>query len=142
HREPTSDICFSQAEDGIRDRNVTGVQTCALPISRKALKKLQKRKADHRSTSNMLKRMQKEPSLEHIREREDMDAEEDDLVAGHAPVQLSVLITVTGGDPMELEANCDRLLQRAVESSCELRPLMLEQDTGFLAAALPFAWAD
>src|SRR5699024_12211678 len=23
-----------QAEDGIRDRNVTGVQTCALPISR------------------------------------------------------------------------------------------------------------
>src|SRR5699024_11338176 len=24
---------FSQAEDGIRDRNVTGVQTCALPIS-------------------------------------------------------------------------------------------------------------
>src|SRR5699024_8274335 len=26
---------FFQAEDGIRDRNVTGVQTCALPISRK-----------------------------------------------------------------------------------------------------------
>src|SRR5437868_1049199 len=27
-----SDIFFFQAEDGIRDRNVTGVQTCALPI--------------------------------------------------------------------------------------------------------------
>src|SRR5699024_11668202 len=27
---------FFQAEDGIRDRNVTGVQTCALPISVKA----------------------------------------------------------------------------------------------------------
>src|SRR5699024_11770694 len=26
-------IIFFQAEDGIRDRNVTGVQTCALPIS-------------------------------------------------------------------------------------------------------------
>src|SRR5699024_11403850 len=25
-------LCFFQAEDGIRDRNVTGVQTCALPI--------------------------------------------------------------------------------------------------------------
>src|SRR5699024_11704167 len=25
---------FFQAEDGIRDRNVTGVQTCALPIPR------------------------------------------------------------------------------------------------------------
>src|SRR6266516_6879865 len=28
---------FFQAEDGIRDRTVTGVQTCALPISRCAL---------------------------------------------------------------------------------------------------------
>src|SRR5699024_4608604 len=27
-------VLFFQAEDGIRDRNVTGVQTCALPISR------------------------------------------------------------------------------------------------------------
>src|SRR5207248_5326337 len=26
-------VCFFQAEDGIRDRTVTGVQTCALPIS-------------------------------------------------------------------------------------------------------------
>src|SRR5207249_9697591 len=28
---------FFQAEDGIRDRNVTGVQTCALPISKVAV---------------------------------------------------------------------------------------------------------
>src|SRR5699024_584483 len=28
----TVDCVFFQAEDGIRDRNVTGVQTCALPI--------------------------------------------------------------------------------------------------------------
>ena len=28
-----SDFFFFQAEDGIRDRLVTGVQTCALPIS-------------------------------------------------------------------------------------------------------------
>src|SRR6266704_6151105 len=27
-----ADFFFFQAEDGIRDRNVTGVQTCALPI--------------------------------------------------------------------------------------------------------------
>src|SRR5699024_11750431 len=30
---PPYSIFFFQAEDGIRDRNVTGVQTCALPIS-------------------------------------------------------------------------------------------------------------
>src|SRR5438067_10106554 len=32
-RPATSIFFFFQAEDGIRDRNVTGVQTCALPIS-------------------------------------------------------------------------------------------------------------
>src|SRR5699024_11922150 len=31
---------FFQAEDGIRDRNVTGVQTCALPISYQTWKEL------------------------------------------------------------------------------------------------------
>src|SRR5699024_11815598 len=29
-------VFFFQAEDGIRDRNVTGVQTCALPISNRS----------------------------------------------------------------------------------------------------------
>src|SRR5437764_1909605 len=35
----TIDYCFFffQAEDGIRDTSVTGVQTCALPISRQLL---------------------------------------------------------------------------------------------------------
>ena len=31
--EREGDVFFFQAEDGIRDRLVTGVQTCALPIS-------------------------------------------------------------------------------------------------------------
>src|SRR2546427_1349197 len=29
----SSDVCFFEEEDGIRDLTVTGVQTCALPIS-------------------------------------------------------------------------------------------------------------
>src|SRR3712207_9478155 len=33
----SSGIFFFQAEDGIRDIGVTGVQTCALPISRKGI---------------------------------------------------------------------------------------------------------
>src|SRR6266850_6330098 len=32
-KEPTNIFFFFQAEDGIRDYKVTGVQTCALPIS-------------------------------------------------------------------------------------------------------------
>src|SRR2546427_1463416 len=34
YRERRVDVFFFQAEDGIRDLTVTGVQTCALPISR------------------------------------------------------------------------------------------------------------
>src|SRR6202167_961884 len=35
HAGHVSQFFFFQAEDGIRDRLVTGVQTCALPISRR-----------------------------------------------------------------------------------------------------------
>src|SRR5690606_39281013 len=35
-------VFFFQAEDGIRDFHVTGVQTCALPISEQALAQAQK----------------------------------------------------------------------------------------------------
>src|SRR5699024_2378054 len=37
HVDATPFVFFFQAEDGIRDRNVTGVQTCALPISNVSL---------------------------------------------------------------------------------------------------------
>src|SRR5688572_32019800 len=40
---------FFQAEDGIRDLTVTGVQTCALPISRRQLR-LELEDLQHRST--------------------------------------------------------------------------------------------
>src|SRR5256886_4909763 len=39
---------FFQAEDGIRDLTVTGVQTCALPISGDAIKKLEISEQRHR----------------------------------------------------------------------------------------------
>src|SRR5207248_3868660 len=39
---------FFQAEDGIRDRTVTGVQTCALPIYSR-----RDRRGDHRFTSDV-----------------------------------------------------------------------------------------
>src|SRR5437763_8215434 len=39
------DYFFFQAEDGIRDTSVTGVQTCALPISRDAVELFERGKA-------------------------------------------------------------------------------------------------
>src|SRR5262249_58413584 len=40
--------CFFQAEDGIRDWSVTGVQTCALPISAEPVEAVQAFDADDR----------------------------------------------------------------------------------------------
>src|SRR5690625_7947352 len=42
-----SQIFFFQAEDGIRDGHVTGVQTCALPIYRKSASFVPAQGADH-----------------------------------------------------------------------------------------------
>src|SRR5438093_9924986 len=44
-------VFFFQAEDGIRDWSVTGVQTCALPISWQSLRRLgRESEAAHKST--------------------------------------------------------------------------------------------
>src|SRR5256885_6123795 len=42
---------FFQAEDGIRDYKVTGVQTCALPISRTPCEHSARRHARHREAT-------------------------------------------------------------------------------------------
>src|SRR5699024_11613549 len=48
---------FFQAEDGIRYRNVTGVQTCALPISARILKYLLKCSLKRRSSLDTKERV-------------------------------------------------------------------------------------
>lgn len=108
----------------------------------KALRRVQRRKADWANSDKLLRKLDRQPSLEHERERDDIDLEEGELVAGNAPVDIAVLITVTGGDEMDLEANCSDMMARAVEANCELRPVFAEQDAGLMAAALPFGKAD
>src|SRR5699024_11731073 len=48
----TIELFFFQAEDGIRDRNVTGVQTCALPISFSTIIKRYSVKKEYNSASS------------------------------------------------------------------------------------------
>src|SRR5205823_8044621 len=54
-RLPQGRFFFFQAEDGIRDKLVTGVQTCALPISPRGLAR------DNGSRNNQIQRV---PTLE------------------------------------------------------------------------------
>ncbi|MGW9550879.1 SCO6880 family protein [Citricoccus zhacaiensis] len=110
--------------------------------ARGALNHIQRRKADWRTTTRLLDKMGRPHTLEHDRELEDINGEETELVNGHARLDLAVLITVTGADEMELEANCSDVLSRAVNANCELRVVYLEQDSAMLAAALPFGMVE
>src|SRR5690606_40605397 len=56
------DVFFVQAEDGIRDFHVTGVQTCALPISRA--------ERDRKSREDVLDKIRKKLSKKKITAKE------------------------------------------------------------------------
>src|SRR5438034_7518963 len=62
---------FFQAEDGIRDHCVTGVQTCALPISVRR-HELRRRRLPHRGAS-LLRRELSDPRDGPCRERQGRD---------------------------------------------------------------------
>src|SRR5699024_12024878 len=79
-----------QAEDGIRTRNVTGVQTCALPISTEDILQLLKNKSDNKlykltkniqwpKTKLRIERGEMPETLLEIMQKEQCDL----LVCGH-----------------------------------------------------------
>lgn len=109
---------------------------------RKALQKVRGRKATHHASERTRRKLGGADSLEHRRELDDLEAEERELVEGAAALQQVGLITVTGRDEMELEAHSTALLSVAPEAGCEVRPLWWQQDSGFVAAALPLGRID
>lgn len=109
---------------------------------RKALKSVRGRKATHETSERQRKRWGGVPSLEHAREGEDLEEEERHLVEGAAALQQVGLVTVTGRDEAELEAHTSTLLTRTPAAGCEVRPLWWQQDSGFVAAALPLGRID
>src|SRR5690348_18195811 len=84
---------FFQAEDGIRDGRVTGVQTCALPISTAASSSRAARRSRARSTSAASMRS---GSAWHERARQDVERRRDQgrLQIGRASCRERVKISV------------------------------------------------
>src|SRR5439155_15163844 len=60
---------FFQAEDGIRDGHVTGVQTCALPISTGPRFTLAHAKASARLPKSVISAQTKTPTIHALRKR-------------------------------------------------------------------------
>ncbi|GFZ85346.1 hypothetical protein GCM10011359_13080 [Nesterenkonia alkaliphila] len=134
----------AQAQLGFLDRFIFAGEfrhTVSLYVkprdTRKALKDNERRKADWQTNETVRSRLGKQPSLRHTRQIEDIEREEAELVESHAPVKIACLITVSATTEQELEANCGDLRTRAAEAGCEIRLLGGEQDSGFIAGALP-----
>src|SRR5438046_8338543 len=96
---------FFQAEDGIRDWSVTGVQTCALPIS------------SSRQTYGLLDTRSEGPP-QAVRQHVG-DANGDDVADGHAGRRLEIDDAVAAGAAAELLAV---LLRAAIDQDVDRLP--------------------
>lgn len=108
---------------------------------RGALRKTQNRKSDWQTAEKIRRKVGRPPSLEHEHEQYDIEQEERELMASHAAVDLIALITVSGADEEQLESHSADLKSKAAQANCEVRPANLQQDSAFVAAALPFGRA-
>ncbi|WLQ63365.1 SCO6880 family protein [Streptomyces glycanivorans] len=74
-------------------------------------------------------------------EYQDIKSRERQLIAGHADVALTGLLTVSANTEDELRTACAVVETAAVGAQLDLRPLTWQQAEAFTAAALPLALA-
>ncbi|MFJ9874447.1 SCO6880 family protein [[Kitasatospora] papulosa] len=74
-------------------------------------------------------------------EYEDIKSRERQLIAGHADVALTGLLTVSADTEDELRTACAVVETAAVGAQLDLRPLIWQQAEAFTAAVLPLALA-
>ncbi|WP_186781596.1 MULTISPECIES: SCO6880 family protein [unclassified Streptomyces] len=74
-------------------------------------------------------------------EYQDIKSRERQLIAGHADVALTGLLTVSADSEEELRSACAVVETAAVGAQLDLRPLTWQQAEAFTAAAMPLALA-
>ncbi|MCX4751270.1 PrgI family protein [Kitasatospora sp. NBC_01287] len=74
-------------------------------------------------------------------EYQDIKTRERQLIAGHADVALTGLVTVSAATEEELRSACAVVETAAVGAQLDVRPLTWQQAESFTVAALPFALA-
>lgn len=107
----------------------------------KAKRKIQARKSDWETAQKMRQKMDRPESMEVQQERVDIANEETELMQGHVPMDIVALITVSGATLEELESHSADVRSKAIQANCEIRSAVLQQDSAFCAAALPFGRA-
>ncbi|KOU15981.1 membrane protein [Streptomyces sp. WM6372] len=106
-----------------------------------ALKDVQRRKATVIADAAERQRKGQVDSEEDAVEYADIKGRERQLIAGHADVGLTGLVTVSADSREELNAACAAIGTAAVSALVDLRPLTWQQAEAFTSAALPLARA-
>ncbi|MET8921658.1 SCO6880 family protein [Streptomyces sp. NPDC004623] len=104
-----------------------------------ALRDVQRRKAAIIADANERARRGQVDSEEDSVEYADVKTRERQLIAGHADVALTGLVTVTAETDALLDAACAQFETAAVTAGVDLRRLNYQQPDAFTVAALPLA---
>ncbi|MFE1042031.1 SCO6880 family protein, partial [Streptomyces sp. NPDC058832] len=104
-----------------------------------ALRDVQRKKAAIIADANERARRGQVDSEEDSVEYADVKTRERQLIAGHADVALTGLVTVTAETDALLDAACAQIETHAVTSGVDLRRLNYQQPDAFTLSALPLA---
>ncbi|MEW2079108.1 SCO6880 family protein [Streptomyces sp. NPDC013433] len=104
-----------------------------------ALRDVQRKKAAIIADANERARRGQVDSEEDSVEYADVKTRERQLIAGHADVALTGLVTVTAETDALLDAACAQIETHAVTSGVDLRRLNYQQPDAFALSALPLA---
>lgn len=105
----------------------------------KALREIRRSRVEHAAESAQRARIgQLDSATAHAAET-DVLTREAELIAGHADLRYTGLLTVTAPTSEQLDAACAALEGSAAQAMCELRRLVGQQGAGFLAGAVPLA---
>ncbi|MFD5320039.1 SCO6880 family protein [Streptomyces sp. NPDC127098] len=106
-----------------------------------ALRDVQRRKAGIVAEAAERQRRGRVDSEAHSMEYADVQERERQLIAGHADVAFTGLVTVSADTTEALHAACAQIETAAVSAQIDLRRLTYRQAEAFTAAALPLALA-
>jgi len=105
----------------------------------KALREIRRAKVEHTADAAQRVRLGQVEDEATRAEVADLERREAELVAGHQDLRFTGLITVSAPDEATLAERCAGMETAAAQAMCEVRRLVGQQGTAFLAAALPLA---
>nr|WP_270889246.1 SCO6880 family protein [Pedococcus sp. 5OH_020] len=119
-------------------RRTLSITATPVPVS-KAIRDIRRAKVEHATDAMQRARIGAITDLADAAELNDVLDRERALVAGHAELRFTGMVTITATTADDLEAAVAAVERAAIQCGCETRRLLGQQAQAFTAAALPLA---